>query len=148
MYRPRRIGLRPRDTRHGRQRGSACGQMQKISAGKFHVEPPSRFTSFDHLVGADEHCGWQVEAERLRSFEINDELQFGRKLHREVGDGSALQYLVDISRGATEAVTKINSIAYEPAGFHVFAITVHSGQACSRGASSDPCSFQDQEIGL
>src|SRR5262249_48411565 len=103
---------------------------------------------FDHLVGADEHCGWQVEAERLRSFEINDELQFGRKLHREVGDGSALQYLVDISRGATEAVTKINSIAYEPAGFHVFAITVHSGQACSRGASSDPRSFQNQEIGL
>jgi hypothetical protein len=41
--------LRLRDTRDGRQRGSACGQMQKISAGKFHFEPP--FTSFDHLVG-------------------------------------------------------------------------------------------------
>src|SRR5262249_53194373 len=30
------IGLRPSDARYGRQRGSACGQMQKISAGKFH----------------------------------------------------------------------------------------------------------------
>ena len=36
-HRPRRIGLRPRDTRHGRQRGSARGQMQKLpSVGKFH----------------------------------------------------------------------------------------------------------------
>jgi hypothetical protein len=41
MHRPRWIGLRPRDARHRRQRGSACGQMQKISAGKFYFEPPS-----------------------------------------------------------------------------------------------------------
>src|SRR5262245_35057182 len=40
VHRPRRIGLRPRDTRYGRQRGSARRQMQKISAGKFHLEPP------------------------------------------------------------------------------------------------------------
>src|SRR5215475_4207856 len=48
-HRPRRIGLRPSSARHGRERGSARGQMQKISAGKFHFEPPSHFTSFDHL---------------------------------------------------------------------------------------------------
>ena len=36
-----RIGLRPRNARHSRQRGSARGQMQKLSsAGKFHCEPP------------------------------------------------------------------------------------------------------------
>jgi hypothetical protein len=28
--------LRPRDARRRRQRGSARGQLQKISAGKFH----------------------------------------------------------------------------------------------------------------
>ena len=38
-HRPRRISLRPRKPRHGRQRGSACGQMQKLSAGKFHGVP-------------------------------------------------------------------------------------------------------------
>src|SRR5262249_55660531 len=53
-HRPRRIGLRPRDAGHGRQRSSACGQMQKLSAGKFHFEPPSRFTSPNHLFGASE----------------------------------------------------------------------------------------------
>src|SRR5260370_30523848 len=32
--RSRWIGLRPCDARHGRKRGSAGGQMQKITAGK------------------------------------------------------------------------------------------------------------------
>jgi hypothetical protein len=51
-HRPRRIGLRPSDAQHRRQRGSAGGQMQKFPAGGFHFEPPSHLTSFDHLVGA------------------------------------------------------------------------------------------------
>ena len=38
-HRPRRIGLRTRDARHARHRGSACGQMQKSTAGKFHDVP-------------------------------------------------------------------------------------------------------------
>src|SRR5262245_45114973 len=50
--RPRRIVLRPSNARYGRQRGSARGQMQKSSAGKFHFEPPSPAFSLNHLVGA------------------------------------------------------------------------------------------------
>ena len=33
-HRPRRIGLRPCEARHGRQRGSARGQMQKLYGGE------------------------------------------------------------------------------------------------------------------
>src|SRR5262245_145956 len=40
-HRPRWIGLRPHYARYSRERGSARGQMQKSSAGKFHFEPPS-----------------------------------------------------------------------------------------------------------
>src|SRR5262245_1714913 len=36
VHRPRRIGLRPRDTQHRWQRSSAHGQMQELSTGKFH----------------------------------------------------------------------------------------------------------------
>ena len=39
-HRPRRIGLRPRDPRHGRQRGSTRCQMQKSAARKFHGGRP------------------------------------------------------------------------------------------------------------
>src|SRR5262249_27548824 len=39
--RSRRIGLRPCDARHGRQRGRARWEMQKISAGKFHSALPA-----------------------------------------------------------------------------------------------------------
>ena len=35
-YRPRRIGLRPSDLRHCRQRGGAHGKVEEYAAGKFH----------------------------------------------------------------------------------------------------------------
>ena len=38
--------------------------------------------SFDHLVGAGEQGLWHGEAKRLGSFHINDQLVFGRRLHR------------------------------------------------------------------
>ena len=37
-HRPRRVGLRLRDARYGRQRDGAHGQMQKSTAGKFHSD--------------------------------------------------------------------------------------------------------------
>src|SRR5262245_41345219 len=37
----------------------------KLSVGKFHFEPPSRFTSLDHLVGAGEQSWWDFEAKGL-----------------------------------------------------------------------------------
>src|SRR5262249_53119927 len=41
-HRPRGIGLRPSKAQDGRQRYSARGQMQKLSAGKFHVALPEQ----------------------------------------------------------------------------------------------------------
>ena len=71
-HRPRWIGLCLRDTRYRRERGSARGQMQDLpTVGKFHFEPPSRFTSFDHLVGGDEHSIWYLKAKRLRGLEVD-----------------------------------------------------------------------------
>ena len=79
-HRPRRIGLRASNPRHGRQRGRARGQMQKLAAAKFHVEPP--FTSFDHLVGAGEQRRRHLKAERLGGFQVDHELEFGCLIDR------------------------------------------------------------------
>ncbi len=52
-YRSCRIGLRHRNARHCREHGSACRQMQKLTAEKFHCGPfgrlPARGASSDSL---------------------------------------------------------------------------------------------------
>src|SRR5262245_62709885 len=72
----------PCDPRDRRQRGRTCGQMQKISTGKFHFEPP--FTSFDHLVGQRQQLVRDFEAERLRGPDVEHELEFGGAYDREI----------------------------------------------------------------
>jgi hypothetical protein len=57
-------------------RGSGGGQMEKLSSvGKFHSEPPSRFTSLDPLVGEREQPIRHFKAERLLVLTLDDELE-------------------------------------------------------------------------
>ena len=58
-HRPRRIGLRPCDPRYRRQRGSARCQMQKFSAGKFHIDP---FLHFGRRSASRNHPGLMLPA--------------------------------------------------------------------------------------
>src|SRR5262249_21214131 len=45
--RPCRIGLRLRDARKSRQRGSASGEMQKFATGKFHGVPSQKYSGMN-----------------------------------------------------------------------------------------------------
>src|SRR5262249_15421005 len=58
LDRPRRIGLRPCDARHGRQRGSTGGQTEKISTGKFHSTLPA----FGSITLSGFHSGLMLAA--------------------------------------------------------------------------------------
>src|SRR5262249_57484817 len=78
---PAWIGLRPCNAGYVRQRGSTRGQMQKISAGKVHFEPPSSFRSFDHLLGDGEHALRNGEAEQPPGLSVADQLELAPLCH-------------------------------------------------------------------
>jgi len=50
----------------------------------------SKVRLFDYLVGAGEQRGWDGEAERLCSLEIDDHLDLGRKFNRQIARLRAL----------------------------------------------------------
>ena len=47
--------------------------------------------SFDHLVHASEQLRWHFEPKRLGRLQVDDELEFGRLQHWEVGELRALE---------------------------------------------------------
>ena len=55
---------------------------------------------FDHLVGAGEQRRRHFQANRLRHDQVNDEVELGRLLDRDVGSLGPAQNLVDIVTGA------------------------------------------------
>ena len=99
-HRPRRIGLRPSDARYGRQRGSARGQMQKIVGGEVSSRPLSA-ALLDHLVGAADQRQRNGEAERLGSLQVDDQLDFGGLLDRQIGRLLAFENLAGVATGQT-----------------------------------------------
>src|SRR5262249_22403986 len=73
--------------------GSAAApaaRCKNLRRGSFILNPPSRFTSLDHLVGAGEQRRWHVEAERPRSVEVDHQLELRRLHNRQVHGLGAL----------------------------------------------------------
>ena len=76
---------RPRDVANLPAARQRPWRDAEIVGGEVSFEPPSPFTSFDHLVGECEYIGRNFEAERLGGFEVDDQLELGGLLHREIG---------------------------------------------------------------
>jgi hypothetical protein len=55
---------------------------------------------FDHLIGAQQEGLGHLEAEHLGGGEIEDQVELGRLLDRQVAGLCAAQNLIDIVRGA------------------------------------------------
>src|SRR5215470_15785202 len=70
----------------------------------------------DHLVGAGEHAGRHLDAQRLRGLEIDHQLVLRWGLHRKVGRLLALENAVDVARGVPVLVEKVGSIGDQAAG--------------------------------
>jgi hypothetical protein len=60
-----------------------------------------------HLVGTGEQRWWHLEAKRLGGLEVDHQLVFGRRLHRQIGRLLALEDAIDIAGRATVLVDHI-----------------------------------------
>src|SRR5713226_9851528 len=60
----------------------------------------SRICSFDDFVRPHQHVRRNCQADLLRGFEVDDQLELDRLLDRKIGGFPAFQALVDISSGA------------------------------------------------
>src|SRR5215831_73813 len=76
---------------------------------------------FDHLVGAAEQAQRERNTQRLRSLEIDDQLDFCDLLHRQVGRPFALENPAGIDTGLPPSIKIVRSVAHKPASRDVFA---------------------------
>src|SRR5262245_4668620 len=117
--------------------------MQKISAGKFHFEPP--FTSFDDLVGERKQLVRHVETERLSGFEVDRQLELCRQHNREVTRLLAFEDASGINAGLTGCIDKAGRVAHQAACPDIIAPAVDRRYYVSGRQNDNPFPLEEQE---
>ena len=104
--------------------GSLPGCCARAASGHAAAAPPSSVMNSrrSHSITSSARAssvGGTVEAERLGGVQVDDEIELGRLLDRDVGRLRPAQNLVDIVGGAPEQVREVWSIGHQTARFDV-----------------------------
>src|SRR5262245_9996166 len=75
--------------------------------------------SFDHLVGASENRIRHGQAEGLGGFKIDDELEPGRQLNRQLARLGTIEDAIDIGGRTPVAVGEVLAVADQSSGLYV-----------------------------
>ena len=68
------------------------------------------------------------KTKRLGGLEVDDQLEFGRLYHRQIGRFDALENFSDVDSGLAIPVDKVGCVTDKTTRFGEFAITVDRGQ--------------------
>src|SRR6476659_8747838 len=100
---------------------------------------------FDHLVGGHLHDRRHRQPERLRSLEINHELELGWLFHGQVGRFGTLQQAIDIGGSPTELISYVPAIGHQATRLDVLAALKGGRQAgCPRKLCYLVCVFNER----
>src|SRR5262249_362047 len=77
-------------------------------------------SSLNHSVRTKEHRFRNRQSDLFRRFEIDDELELSRLLHREIGWFGAFQNLVNVSGSAAVQVGETRAVAHKAPSLHIF----------------------------
>src|SRR5262249_48616334 len=121
-------------------------RTKNFRRGRFIADSSSALRSFDHLVGACDERGWDSEGERFCYRNIDDEIEFGRLLDRDVPWLHPAQYLVHKIAGAAEQVWIIWSIRHQTARFDELPYTCDRRQPrdIGQGEDANPITVQER----
>ena len=107
--------------------------------------PQQKKPLFDHLIGEREQLLGSLQAERLGCFQIDYQLEFGRRLHREVGWLGTLENAVDVPGRLSRLFGIIAAIADQPTRLRTIGGKIDRRNAVSRGQLDDQLAIGDVE---
>src|SRR3954470_6954202 len=93
--------------------------------------------SLDHLIGAREQLWRHVDAEGSRGRQVDDELEFARLDHRQVGRLLAFEDTTGIDTGLPVGLRQVRTIGHQTTGFRIVPRVVDAWQTMARGEGSD-----------
>src|SRR5262245_66674656 len=118
--------------------GSAAApaaRRRNCRRGSFIFEPP--FRSFDHLVGAGEQGGWDLDPERLGGLQVDHELELGGLLDGQIGRLFAFQNSTSIHSRQPIQFREATTVADEAARCGELATLVDRRQRIFQGERSE-----------
>src|SRR5262249_9635319 len=130
-----------------------CGALAHVCFGPIADScSAARVSLFDHFV-RDGHYPWrQLDAEHSGRLKVDDELEFGRLQHWQVGGFGPFKDAAGIDADLTKSVPEVGAVAHQPTGCHISSLGISRRNPVTRrqggklyGAANEKCVAADEE---